>query len=161
MWSETSTSINQYKYQLPNGACADTFLSPNFDLLYQTAWGQLDEDYLECLSYVSDSIMTSVGVASSSSDLFASLGFTVLVTILFQASKRFNFSAGAKVYSKGNEERSDNELGKKSFKEFQMIRRKAMSKENPGLSQEIISTLILGEWQQSHPDSDEKNDEEE
>jgi hypothetical protein len=85
--AEGRHTINRYKYQVEDGACTDSFYTPNFEKLYESPFGDLQQKYLECLSLPFDAANIAAGVAAGTAGLLTSFAFLFLTTLLFEISK--------------------------------------------------------------------------
>ncbi len=53
--------INVYKFQMFNGSCTDSYMSPNFHGLVVRPWGPLQEVYFQCTNWAGDALLNAVG----------------------------------------------------------------------------------------------------
>jgi len=62
--STGSKDVTKNYYQLYDGACADSFYSPNFTNFYNNTWGPLNEKYYRCIMWFHDAVFDSIGIAT-------------------------------------------------------------------------------------------------
>ena len=63
VWDNSDLFINSNRLYLGDGGCADSVSSPQFERLVHHSWGELVEDYYQCLMHFIDALFNALGIA--------------------------------------------------------------------------------------------------
>ena len=93
-YSELQQGVTPNNYQLKQGACFNSLLSPYFDSAYESAWGALEEVYFQCTMNLGDSILNSAGIAAGTAGLLVpSFFFTFMFIVMAFVSYQHTMEA--------------------------------------------------------------------
>lgn len=93
-FSELQQGVTPNNYQLKQGACFNSLLSPYFDAVFDSAWGALEEVYFQCTMKLGDSILNSAGIAAGTAGLLVpSFFFTFMFIVMAFVSYQHTMEA--------------------------------------------------------------------
>jgi len=156
---QSSQLISQYKYQLTNGSCSDSFTIPNSDYqkLVQSPPVQLTENYYECYSDSFTAFINALGIASGNTQLAVPLTVIFLLPLVYFLLIAMNQAPPKEEYN--NREKTQ-ALEILSILLLRLRDGKSRGIRKNGILMQLTNELIKAAKEESgYPDSDDDADE--